>query len=215
MNTFIYHLLIPLTICVCLTACGEKAKEAQNAFNNLKNLAESAENMQEELEEQNEKLKERKARGDTIAMHYEELAEYLPKDMGAYQSEGDPEGSTSQAPGMGSVSAVSQRYVNENGDQVVVELVDYVGAFSMYTSMFSVYAAGFEVDNADEHLKGFTINENIKGWQIYHKKTKKAEVNAGIAGRFMLIVEADNQPSINFVKEIITEEMRMEELAKM
>ena len=73
MNTFIYRFSILLATCIFLTACGEKAKEAKNAFNNLKNLAESAENMQEELEEQNEKLEERKARGDTVAMNYEDF----------------------------------------------------------------------------------------------------------------------------------------------
>ena len=104
MNTFIYRFSILLATCIFLTACGEKAKEAKNAFNNLKNLAES-----------------------------------------------DLDGSTTKSPGLGSVSAVSQRYVNENGDYVEVQLVDYVGAYSMYTSMFSIYASGFEVDNADEH----------------------------------------------------------------
>ena len=190
-------------------------KEAKNTFNNIKNLAENAENIQEELVEQNEKLAERKARGDTVAMHYEELANYLPQNIDGYQPDGDLDGSTTKTPGMGSVSTVSQRYINDDGDRLKVELVDYVGALSIYTSMISMYASGFEIDNSDQHMKGFTIDEDIKGWQVFHKKTKKVELNVGIAGRFMATVQADNQPSVDFAKELITEEMQVGKLAKM
>ena len=215
MYSFINRFLVVLVACLFLVACGEKMKEAKNTFNNIKNLAESAENIQEELVDQNEKLAERRARGDTVAMHYEELANYLPQEVDGYQPDGDLDGSTTKTPGMGSVSTVSQRYINDDGDRLRVELVDYVGALAMYTSMISVYASGFEVDNSDQHMKGFTIDDDIKGWQVYHKKTKKVELNVGIAGRFMASIEADNQSSVDFAKELVTEEMQVEKLAKM
>lgn len=215
MYLFTYRLTIVLTTCIFLTSCGERMKEAKNTFNNIKNLAESAENIQEELEEQNEKLAERKANGDTIAMHYEELANYLPQSLDGYEPDGDLDGSTTKTPGMGSVSTVSQRFVNSDGDHLDITLVDYVGALSMYTSMLSVYASGFEVDNSDQHMKGFTINDDIKGWQVFHKKSGDVELNAGIAGRFMATIEADNQSSVDFAREILTDEMQVEKLAKM
>lgn len=215
MKTLMHRLTILLVCCFFLSACGEKMKEAKNTFNNFKNIAESAQNIQEEIRDQSEKLKERKERGDTVALHFEELSAYLPKDIDGYKLDGDLDGSTTKTPGLLSVSEVSQRYVNADGDRLEVKLVDYIGAFSVYTSMFSVYASGFEIDNSNEHLKGFTIDDDIKGWQVYKKKSKKAEINAGISGRFVVTIKADNQPSVEFAKEIMTDEMPIQKLAKM
>ena len=67
--TLVFLLLVFATSCSC-----EKMEEAKNAVNAVKNLAENAESIQESIEAANERMEDRKERGDTVAIHYEQLA---------------------------------------------------------------------------------------------------------------------------------------------
>lgn len=200
---------------VLTTSCScEKYQEAKNAVNAVKNLKDS-ENIQESMEQANNRLEERKKRGDTLAIHYEQLAEYLPKSFKGYQPVGDMDGGTTKTPGLGSYSNVSQNYENSDGNRVRISIVDYNAAFGLYTTIMAAYISGFEIDNTNERIKGFNLSENVKGWTVLKKKSHEAEAYTGVSDRFHITVEADNQNDIDFVMEVSTKEISVDKLAKL
>ena len=207
-----------LTVCVCmiLASCScERFKEAKSAINNVKNLKDAAENMHESLEQAEERLEERKKRGDTLAIHYEKLAEFLPGSFEGYEPVGEMQGGTNTTPGMGSYSNVNQDYENQAGDRLSISIVDYNAAYALYTTIMAAYVSGFEIDNTEEHIKGFSISDDVKGWTVHRKKENRAQIYTGVSDRFHITVEADNQEDIGFVMDVTTEEIALDKLAKM
>jgi hypothetical protein len=205
-----FPMLMIATSCSC-----ERYEEAKNAVNAVKNLAENAESIQQSMEDANKRAQERKERGDTVAIHYEQLAEYLPEAFNGYEKEGEMDGGTTKTPGLGSYSNVEQKYLNANGDKVEVSLVDYNTAYAMYSTVMAAYAAGFEVDNTNEQIKGFEHSEQVKGWTILHKKDKMAEAYAGVSDRFYIMVKADNQEDVQLVMDVTTKEIPVDQLANL
>ena len=208
--TIVFSLLVFTTSCSC-----EKYNEAKNAVNAVKNLAKNAENIQESVEEANKRMEDRKKRGDTVAIHYEQLAEYLPDSYNGYEKDGDMDGGTTTTPGLGSYSNVGQRYLNQNGDKLEINIVDYNTAYSMYSTVMAAYASGFEIDNTNQKIKGFQYSEDIKGWTILQKKDHVAEAYAGVSDRFHITVKADNQESVDFVIDVTTKGIPVDKLARL
>ena len=210
-----YSIILILFVSYTTMNCGGKVKETKDAFNNLKNMAEAAETMADEMEEANEELKERRERGDTMAMHYEELAKYLPESVDDYSKSGDLDGGTTTMPGAGSFSSVSQRYENAAGDHLEITILDYNAAQMMFMTAMAAYASGFSVDTPESMIKGLVVNDDVKGWQELQKKRNKAKSVVGISKRFYVEVEADNQSDTDFTNSIIEDEIDIDELASM
>jgi len=195
-------LYLLLLISFILYSCGEKVKEAQNALNVLESLAEAAENMEENIEKADEKRQERIERGDTTAMHYEDLAEFLPNSIPGYEPEGEMDGNTTNMPGM-SFSTVAQSYRNDAGDRINIAIIDYNAAYSMYNAAMAFYGTGLEIESTEEKIKGFAISDEVKGWEVFKKKTGDAELFAGVASRFYVTIDSRNQEDSEFIKEVL------------
>jgi len=208
--TFVFSLLIFTTSCSC-----ERYNEAKNAVNAVKNLAKNAENIQETVEEANKRMEDRKIRGDTVAIHYKQLAEYLPNSFNGYEKDGDMDGGTTKTPGFGSYSNVGQKYLNKNGDKLEINIVDYNTAYAMYSTVMAAYVSGFEIDNTNQQIKGFQFSDDVKGWTILQKKDHIAEAYAGVSDRFHITVKAYNQESIDFVLDVTTKEIPVDKLARL
>jgi hypothetical protein len=116
-------------------------------------------------------------------------------------------------PGMGALSSVKQQYENEDGDRVSITLVDYNATYNMYMTVMAAFGAGFEIDTPEQRAMGFKISEEISGWQEYEKKSKDCKIIAGIADRFYVEIEAENQEDEEFVKSILTDVLPINELA--
>ena len=129
--TAFFSLLVFVASCSC-----DRYDEAKSAINAVKNLAENADDIQESMDEANKRMEDRKKRGDTIAIHYETLAEYLPESFDGYKKDGDMNGGTTTTPGLGSFSNVGQRYLNADGDEVEIDIVDYNAAYAMYSTIW-------------------------------------------------------------------------------
>jgi hypothetical protein len=206
----VFFILVFTTACSC-----ERYNEAKNAVNTVKNLAKNAENIQETMEEANKRMEDRKKRGDTVAIHYEQLAEYLPDSFLGYEKDGDMDGGTTKTPGLGSYSNVGQRYLNKNGDKLEINIVDYNTAYAMYSTVMAAYVSGFEIDNTNQQIKGFQYSDDVKGWTILQKKDQVAEVYAGVSDRFHITVKADNQKSVEFLMDVTTKEIPVDKLASL
>ena len=212
----IFKTLSALAIILFTASCScERLQEAKQAVDNVKNLAEAAESMGEEIQEAEKRLEERKAKGDTMAIHYEELAKLLPESYKGYEKSGDLDGGTTKTPGMGSYSNVSQRYENADGDRLRISITDYNAAYAMFTTVMGAYMAGFEIDNTREHVKGFEAGDDMRGWTSFQKKDGDVELNAGIGDRFHISVEADNQEDVDMVMDVATEAINIDKLQSM
>jgi hypothetical protein len=188
-------LLIVLSLCLglFLFSCG-KVRDAANAAEGLKNYAEG-------IKESTNKMEERKAKGDTISMPYAELQKLLPSSILGYSKDGDPKGESISMVGM-SYSTASQVY--KNGDaEITVNIVDYNASYAAFGAATAMFATGFSVDNAEEHLGAVDLGvSGVKAWEDVKKKEKKSTIMAGVNDRFLVSAEGRNVDA-DVVKEAV------------
>ena len=202
-------LIIATVLTVYFISCGEseeekKQKEEQKKVikglgGALGGLIKAGTEMAKSAKQSENKMKERRAKGDTLALHYTELQKYLPTISGYTMAE--PDGGSVNMNGM-SYSNAEGKYKNEKGKRVTVSIVDYNQAYALYSTATAMWAMGLSVDSKSEKACGFKIDESRGGWESYKKKSKKAEVTLGVGDRFWIHVEADDQENTDFVKEI-------------
>jgi hypothetical protein len=191
-----------------LSSCaGKKAgdeKVDEQSVDKPTNTLEGLANMGNEMEKGNDaaqaKIKERRAKGDTLAMPYADLQKYLPASVNGYTRE-EPDGESINMAGA-SYSTASVNFKKDNGDNIKVTLMDYNAAYGMYSSVTALWAMGMSVDSPEEKAEGVKFDGSIGGWEDYHKKTKDATITLGIGYRFWLEVEGTNQDGVDFVKSV-------------
>lgn len=186
-----------------LISCGggkeEKEEEVSVSKNPLEALVNAGEAMEKSANAGEAKMKERRAKGDTLAMPYAELQKFLPKIDG-YTIEGDPNGATVN---MGAVSYSSSEAKYKKGENwVKVSIIDYNQAYAMYSAATAMWAMGMSVDTPDEKAGGIKFGDDVGGWEVFQKKNKKAAVTLGVGSRFWVNIEADNQENTEFVKSV-------------
>lgn len=193
---------------LALWGCGSKPEKQEieeseevgitNVIDKVQDMAKAAEQSQKNA---NCKLEERIKRGDTLAIHYSELAKFLPNEIDGFRVEGEPEGETGNALGV-SISSARKKYV-KGADYINIELSDYnsgSNAAQTTLSMFSI-TAEISMENNEVKQTGFKQGEEIKGSLIYDKGRRIAELSAVIGGRFLVKMEANNQKDAEKLKE--------------
>lgn len=204
-----------------LVSCGGKEsqdlKQTMDAMKAVSKSGEVAENMQEQTAIAEKRLAERRAKGDTISMHFEKLQEYLPAEISGYKAE-VPYGQSFNAMGL-SYSEASRKFLRKNADgsedYIEVKLVDYNESYQIYAGLTAWVTSGFSIENTDGYEKGFKTNSDYAfGWEKYSKNDKRATVMVAIGYRFLLTVEADNQSGTEDLKNIVNR-MNVKDLAKM
>jgi hypothetical protein len=188
-------------------ACGNKNETEIEDINTplgaisaLSNISKMSKNVEKNMNIAETKLKERRERGDTLAMHYEKLIQHLPTEISGYNRK-EPTGSSVNMAGM-SYSNAEVRYENENGNFIKITLIDYNQAYGVYQSATAMWALGMSIDSPEEKSNGIKINEEVAGWETFKKKSKNAALTLGIGYRFWLNIEANNQENTDFVKEV-------------
>lgn len=153
------------------------------------------------MDDANAKIKERRAKGDTLAMPYTDLQKYLPQSVDGYTAD-PPTGASMNMMKMSYSSAVV-RFKKDNGDWVRVTIVDYNQASSLYNSATAMWSMGLTVDSPEEKANGIKVDNTNGGWQVYKKKTKNAIVTVGVGYRFWVQAEANNQDDADKVLSIV------------
>lgn len=187
----------------------EEVEKSSNPFQALSNMGKA---MEKSVSSSEEKIKERRAKGDTLAIPYEELMKYLPESIEGY-SEGKTDGSTVNMMGA-SFSNAKVKFCNDKNECIKIELVDYNSAYNIYYGLTSIWAIGMSIDTPDKKANGVKFEGDIAGWEEFNKKNKDATVFLGIGYRFWLKVEADNQTDTEYVKSI-AKSMDLNKLANM
>lgn len=110
--------------------------------------------------------------------------------------------------------SVGEQTYNKGDDYVKVNIVDYNGAYGMYTGVIAMYGAGFSMEDDNQRMQGVDLGiKDVKGWEILQKKEKTASVFLGVGERFLVTVEASNQDDSDFVQSV-AKELALSELAK-
>ncbi len=208
-------LLVSMLMIGLLAACsGEKEPTID-----LQNLEDAVQEYSETIEKAVKEQEEAVANGEGEAMHYSELQKYLPEEIDGYTAD-DPEGSTAKSMGF-NLSTASRSYRKSNDDgsasKVDIKLIDYRSAAMAWTAATAAFAfgMGMEVDNSKEYQRTFSDDDGkIKGLEEFKKKSGKSRVVYALGNRFWLEVEATDQTSNDFVKEL-AESMELNELAEM
>jgi len=199
------YITLPFALMFSLPSCGGKSEEVteeqvekpSNPLEALENLAEDAKEGQDAADK---KIAERKATGDTLAMHYEELIKYLPGEI-AYYNRGEPNGTSMNQPGV-SFSSADVRYTNDQDEEIHITIIDYNQAYGMYTAATALWAMGMSVDTPEEKTQGVKFEGEISGWEEFNKKTGRTVLTLGVGYRFWVRIEADGQKDTENVKAI-------------
>lgn len=204
-----------LAACVVALATGcEQAREAKNTYNAVVTTTKAAEQMATNLESAQARQAERAKRGDTLAINYKELQQYLPSGpVAGYAAEGKPEGQTVQMTGA-HYSTASQDY--KNAEQTLsVTLMDYNGAAAMFTAATAMMNVGMSIENDEQVMRGVDLGiPNVKAFETLDKKDRKASLVLGVADRFFVSVEATGQDNTELVQEV-AKKIDLTKLAKL
>lgn len=194
-----------------VSACSDKMNEAAESLKNVQSIAESADEAQKTQTELEKRRDERRAKGDTIALPYAELQKYLPGEIAGYKA-GELEGSNTEVPGY-SVGSASREYTKEDGSFVRITLSDYNSSEMGWAAASTWMALKIKTDNSEEYMSTFqTDSPYINGMEKLGKKDKSATITYGLGGRFLLVVEANNQTDLATVKKV-AESMDLKKLA--
>jgi hypothetical protein len=196
-----FKLFSAALLSAALVSCGGKIDEEAEkpATNPLEALVQAGEEMEKAANEGEAKMKERRAKGDTLAMPYAELQKYLPRVDG-FKAE-EPSGSNIDMPGM-SYSSAEAKYTKDDGTWIKVTIVDYNQAYSLYSAATAMWAMGMSVDTPTEKAGGLKFEGDIGGWETFHKQNKVATVVLGVGSRFWVSVEGEKQEGTDFVKSV-------------
>jgi hypothetical protein len=208
---------ILLSVCVAtflFAGCGasEKVEQLENTMKAVQNADEVANQVNTNNDLAQKRIEERKQRGDTLAMPYKKLQEYLPTAPAGYTAEA-PTGESMNMPGA-SYSQARIRFTKGN-DEITITMTDYNQAYAIYQGAVAVWAMGMEFDNDNETAKGYKLNHELSGgWERYEKISKDATLSLGVCSRFFIEIKASNQTNTDFVKSIANS-MKLGELSKM
>jgi len=205
------NLILLASAVLLLTSC-EKARQAKESYNNISKLSAAGEKMTATLDEAKVQREEREKRGDTLAMPYKQLEQYLPAEVSGYTAEA-PTGMSQKTAGM-SISTAEREY-RQGAETVKVSVIDYNGAHDLYQGAAAIFALGMERED-DEQIMG-PANLDVKGVQgmsTFYKKDGRAEMSVAAGGRFLITLNATKQKDMELLKSV-AKSMDLEKLAEL
>ena len=196
------HRFIAALAAVLLLAGCEQAKEAKNAYNVVTHAAEASKEVAAGLDDAQARQAERVKNGDTLALPYKELQKYLPETVPGFPTADDLAGQTMQMPGM-HYSQAFRAFHHGDKQQLTVMLVDYNGAGELFTAASGMMALGMEMEDEDQRMSSADLGQKgLKAIEFYEKKKRGAKIVVAINDRFMVTVEATDQPDTEAVKSV-------------
>ena len=212
MNSFSLRLGAAVCAGFVLAGC-QQAQEAKNSYSAIVASTQAVKEMGKNLDAAQERQKQRRERGDTLAIGYKELQKYLPASPAGYAPSGTPEGENMNMP-QAHFSSASQQYLL--GDKTLkVALVDYNAAAPLFMASTAMMNSGLSMEDDSQLLRGVDLGlPNTKGIETLDKKDHKATVVLGVADRFLVTVEASGQDDIKMVEDV-AKNLNLKEMAKL
>lgn len=206
-------LIFLLIVSVFLMYGCKQAKETKENIELGQELKKAGENMQKAIEEGSKKMEARRAKGDTIPIHFDKLKDYLPKQVNNFTPDGQPEGQTVGAQGM-SFSMTQQRYKSGN-EELTIIINDYNGVPSLFTMATAMIKANVTFENNEQSMKSLNMGiPDVGAMETYDKANKEAGILLGVGERFLVKIQATNQKDTELVKSV-AKLMPLSEMAAM
>ncbi len=197
-----------------IAGCGkvEEAKQAMQTIENVNNLAKAGDKAEQMQKIAQERKQARRAKGDTLAMHFTKLKEYLPASVSGYTME-EPNGQTTNMMGF-SLSEVNAKF-KKDPDHVDIKIIDYNEGYDFLNAAAYWMLADLSVENSDGFEKTWNTGiEYVWGFEKYSKNSKQASLTMVIGWRFMIEITANNQSGTDLVKSIANS-MKLKELSQL
>ena len=177
----------------------------------VSDLQKASEQMKDAMDIAEKRKQERRERGDTLAMHYKDLQQYLPEVSG-YEKKGNPGGESVSGAGFGSFSKAEQRY--QSGDKrLEIELIDYNQSAYGFTAAIGMVGMNVQIENDREKTGSFNTGmEGVKGYERVFKTENRAEVTYAVVDRFLITIKARGSNNGEELKSI-AKSMKLSELA--
>jgi hypothetical protein len=192
-------------------ACKSEPKQEVKKEGSLGDLVKAVENIGKEQEKSADRWAERRAKGDTLAIPYKELQNYLPEIPG-YTKDGGPGGEQSAMAGFGQLSTARQEY--SAGDKhIEVEIVDYNAAMAGFKMAMLPFTMGFSME--DDKTKQGSVNLGISGivaFETLSKEGKDAELVVIAGDRFFIKLDGTKMENSEALQSI-AKNMKLAELA--
>ncbi|QQS29402.1 MAG: hypothetical protein IPM47_00155 [Sphingobacteriales bacterium] len=208
------NLLLLLTVFSVVVIGCKQANETKEAIKLGSELQKMGEEMEKGLEEGKNKMEARRAKGDTLPMHYDKLKEFLPKAIRDFTPDGDPKGQSMTMQAY-SFSTTEQEYKSPDGSELNIILHDYNGLPQLYGMATMMLKSKMTYENDEQSVK--TLNLGIDGvgaMETYGKKNKEAQLVIGVGERFFITMTAKKQNDTELLKTA-AKAMPLGEMAEM
>ncbi|MCB2406722.1 hypothetical protein [Hymenobacter lucidus] len=204
----------PLLLATVLLLAGcEQAQEAKNTYSALSKLSKNAEKMGEAMEEAKSHRAEREKNGDTLALPYKKLQEYLPEAVPGFATADAPSGQTIKMPGMNYSQAT--REFHQDNKTITVTLTDYNASSELFTASAAVTGMAMEMEDDEQLITSSDLGiAGLKAFERYGKKDRQASVTVAVNDRFMVSVSGTEQPDMEAVKAA-AKALKYDELQKL
>ena len=179
-----------LIVMAMLAGCGACNKAKQD-ISNVKNIAEGykniAENLEKNLTEQQEKMNARRSSGDTVAMNYKDLANFLP-NLSGYERAGEPKGESVSMAGF-LHSQTTQKY-KDGGKEITITIVDFAGSYQMYSMAMAFFNSNLRIEDDQKLIKSENLGiSDVNAWSETSKTRDEAKLMIGAGSRFFITIE--------------------------
>lgn len=196
-----------------LSYCKSESEKEQTdvATETVTEASELAGNVSKEPSETSEKWKERRAKGDTVAMALKDVQNYLPQ-ISEFNKVGNPKGEQVNMNGKGSWTQAEQLY--KNGPKTIsVKIFDYNAAYQSLLGAKALYKTAFS--SKDDTKKQGAVDLGVKDVAAYesvYKDGSHAELVLIISDRFVVQIESNTSSEATRLRSI-AKSMKLEELA--
>jgi hypothetical protein len=212
-----YFVLAVISLGILLSACGGKVQEMKEVAEAIQKAPEAAQKMEQANNEGQKRYEQRRAKGDTLAIHFNELMKYLPQNVDGYKAE-EPTGSTTNSMGF-SLSQVERKFTKPGTDgnesYIHLTIVDYNAGYAFYAGLTYWAAMDIQQETTEGYQKTFKPGiEYSVAYEEYTKSNKTAKVTYSLGYRFLLTMEANNQSNTDLLKDI-AKRMDLKKLASL
>ena len=191
---------------------GSHQEEYVDSTNFFVDYYEIREKIDKEADKAIELREERITKGDTVALAPEQLKDYLPESFDGFRPEGDFVGSPYQLSGKSYANA-EQDYA-QGDTHIRITLCDYNGSESQFAQETAYFASGMRIDNRRVEAGSVEFPGNLRGWEIFDKRTKRAELSIAVSDRILLKIIANQQKDTKYIKSI-AEQINLQALSKL
>ncbi|GAB4411068.1 MAG: hypothetical protein OHK0053_37890 [Microscillaceae bacterium] len=215
---FIFASYLFIALMTALGACGGKdaekspespSEETSEEKSSDTDEGENTEPASEATTDEENNSSTESAAGDMIP--YKALQKYLPKSIKGYQAEGGPGGQELETP-VGKYSQAQQTF--RKGD---LEITIVIGDYQLAQTQVDAMSANFNLQYEDDVSKVSSVKlkgGKVPGMLAHNKQDKDASLTLIVNNRFMVNLNATNQPDTKLVMEV-AESLDLDGLAKL